>query len=63
MNTLQSNPKTMATELLLLSKEAVSAKCVELNIAPSDSKTKMIDQIIVKTFGLDDCKRAFSRRR
>lgn len=62
MNTQQSDPKTMATDLLLLSKEAVAAKCSELNIKPIDSKTKMIDKIIVKTFGIDECKKAFARR-
>jgi len=51
----------MALDLLLLSKEAVTAKCKELNIAPTGDKFKMIDQIIVSTFGLDACKKAFAR--
>jgi len=52
----------MAVNLLLLSKEAVAAKCKELNIAPVESKFKMIDKIIVTVFGLDACKKAFARR-
>jgi hypothetical protein len=62
MNTDQIDPKTMAVNLLLLSKEAVAAKCRELSIVPTDSKFKMIDRIIVRTFGLDACKKAFARR-
>jgi hypothetical protein len=57
MNTQEIDPKAMATNLLLLSKETVAAKCKELNIPPTDSKLKMIDQIIVSTFGLDACKK------
>jgi len=52
----------MAVNLLLLSKEEVSAKCKELNIAPTGDKFKMIDRIIVRIFGLDACKKAFARR-
>jgi hypothetical protein len=63
MTTTQTDPKTMATELLLRSPEEVSAKCAELGITPAKSKMKMIDQIIVNIFGLDACKRAFSNRR
>ena len=62
MKTEQNDPKTMSANLLLLSKEAVAIKCKELNITPNDSKFKMIDRIIVSVFGLDACKRAFSRR-
>lgn len=62
MKTGEIDPKTMAVSLLLLSKEAVSEKCKELNIPPSDDKFKMIDKIIVSIFGLDACKKAFSRR-
>lgn len=47
---------------MLLSPEAVSAKCKELNITPKGDKFKMIDQIIINVFGLDACKKAFSRR-
>jgi hypothetical protein len=61
VNTQEISPKTMALDLLLLSKEAVTAKCKELNIAPTGDKFKMIDQIIVSTFGLDACKKAFAR--
>jgi hypothetical protein len=57
------DPKTMAANLLLLSKEAVAAKCRELKIAPTDSKFKMIDQIIVSTYGHDACKKAFAKVR
>jgi hypothetical protein len=52
----------MAVSLLLLSKEDVAAKCRELNITPAADKFKMIDQIIVGVFGLEACKKAFSRR-
>jgi hypothetical protein len=62
MNAQQIDPKTLAANLLLAPKEEVAAKCRELNIAPTDSKLKMIDQIIVSTFGLDVCKKAFARR-
>jgi hypothetical protein len=62
MNTKELDPKTMAADLLPLSKADVSAKCKELNITPTDSKFKMIDQIIISVFGLDACKKAFARR-
>lgn len=62
MTAQQTDPKAMAAELLLRSPEEVSAKCVELKIAPLKSKLKMIDQIIVKVFGLEACQRAFSNR-
>jgi hypothetical protein len=62
MKTEQNEPKTMAANLLLLSREDVAAKCKELNITPVDSTLKMIDQIIVSLFGLDACKKAFARR-
>jgi hypothetical protein len=62
MNTKELDPKTTAANLLLLSKDEVSMKCKELNITPVDSKLKMIDQIIVRLFGLDACKKAFARR-
>ena len=63
MTATQNNPKAMAAELLMRSPDEISAKCAELGIAPDKSKMKMIDQIIVKVFGLDACKQAFSRRR
>lgn len=50
----------MAANLLLLSKEEVAAKCRDLNIAPVESKFKMIDRIIVTLFGLNACKKAFA---
>ena len=62
MKTEQNDPKEMAAALLLLSREDVSAKCRGLNITPTESKSKMIDRIIVSVFGLDACKRAFARR-
>jgi hypothetical protein len=62
MKTEQNEPKTVAANLLLLSREDVAAKCKELNITPVESKLKMIDQIIVSLFGLDACKKAFARR-
>jgi len=62
MKTEQIDPKAMAADLLLLSREGASAKCRELNITPSGDKMKMIDQIIVSVFGLDACKKSFSRR-
>jgi hypothetical protein len=62
MNTQTTDPKTMAAELLLLSPEAVFAKCAELNIPVTGNKVKMIDKIIVAVFGMDACKKAFSRR-
>jgi hypothetical protein len=45
MKTEQKNPKTMAADLLLLSKAEVAAKCRELNIAPVESKFSMIDKL------------------
>jgi len=62
MKTEQIDPKTMATSLLLLSKEEVAAKCKEQNIVATGSKFKMIDRIIVNVFGLDACEKAFSSR-
>lgn len=62
MKTEQSEPKIMAANLLLLSREDGAAKCKKLDITPVESKLKMIDQIIVSLFGLDACKRAFARR-
>ena len=46
---------------MLQSTEAVAAKCKELNIQPTEDKFKMIDKIIVSMFGLEACKKAFSR--
>ena len=43
MNTKELDPKTMAADLLLLSKDDVSVKCKELKITPTNSKLKMID--------------------
>jgi len=77
MNTEQTvSPKTTAgilhlnadilcttSDLMQLSSEAVFAKCKELNIPVTGDKLKMIDKIIIKTFGLDACKRAFAGRR
>jgi hypothetical protein len=48
-------------DMLLLSPEAVFARCKELNIPVTGDKLKMIDIIIMDTFGLDACKRAFDR--
>ena len=62
MKTEPNDPVTMGVSLMLLSKEAVAAKCKELNIQPTGDKFKMIDKIIVSVFGLDACKKAFSRR-
>jgi hypothetical protein len=62
MRANESDLKNMAADLMLLPKEIVAAKCRELNIPPTDDKFKMIDEIIVTTFGIDACKRAFSRR-
>ena len=62
MKTDALDPKLMAADLMMLSKEAVAAKGAELKIAPTCDKLKMIDKIIVATFGLDACKKAFSRR-
>jgi hypothetical protein len=63
MNTIQTDPKLMAAELLLLSKEEDFARAKELNLPITGDKFKMVDKIIIAIFGLDACKKAFSRRR
>ncbi len=52
----------MAANLLLLSPEAVAARCKELNIQSTGDKFKDCDKIIIAVFGMDACKRSFSRR-
>jgi len=51
-----------AADMLQLSPEAVFAKCKELNIPVTGDKLKMIDKIIIDTFGFDACKKAFAHR-
>ena len=61
---LRRNAEIIAAtaDLLLLSPEAVFAKCKEMNIPVTGNKLKMIDKIMIHTFGFDACKRAFSCR-
>jgi hypothetical protein len=62
--TLRLNAQILGAtaDMLLLSSDAVFAKCKELNIPVTGDKLKMIDKIIIDTFGLDACKKAFARR-
>jgi hypothetical protein len=50
----------VTSDLMQLPPEAVFAKCGELNIPVTGDKLKMIDKIIIYTFGFDACKRAFA---
>jgi hypothetical protein len=48
------------SDLMQLAPEAVFAKCKELNIPVTGDKLKMIDKIIIHTYGFDASKRAFA---
>jgi hypothetical protein len=59
---LRLNAEILATasDLMQLSPEAVFAKCAELNIPVTGDKLKMIDKIVIATYGFDACKRALA---